>query len=337
MGMKNISRISALLIKNGRLPETPAAVVQWATKPNQRTVRGTLDTIADIVEKERLEHPALIIIGDVVGLRQGLNWFEKLPMFGKTIAVTRAADQARSLAEMLNNHGAHVVETPAIRMEPPEDWTEVDRAIEDLPGYRWVVFTSVNGVHAFCERLMARGHDARHFGRCRIAAIGSATADALSRCGLRADFVPGKYTSAALAEGLKDTAGQKVLLARADIGTPALNSALEEKGARVTDVAVYRTLPAEFDAGELETLLSKGKLQGITFTSASTVRSILAKAGPSLLKAGNCALFSIGPETSAALGEAGLAPAREAVEHTIPGLVAAILEYFRDPEEGSHD
>lgn len=339
MGIRNISLIADLLMQNGRSGTTPVAVVQWATQPYQRSVQGTLATVAGIVETEKIEHPALIIVGEVVGSRRGLNWFENLPLFGKTIAVTRAVDQAGSLVELLGAQGARLIQAPAIRIEPPADWMEVDESIQRLGSYDWTVFTSVNGVKAFCGRLLALGYDARHFGAGHIAAIGEPTAEALLAYGLKADYVPKVYTSASLADGLAVKPGDRVLLARADIGTAGLRVSLVEKGAVVDDVAVYRTLAADFDVAALRDALADGRLQGITFTSASTVRSFLekTKAADLVVDDSSCALFSIGPETSQALREAGLAPAREAGIHTIPGLVDAILDYYRRTRGAKHD
>ncbi len=332
MGVANLPRICASLIDAGMDAGTPAAAVRWGTTPRQTTVAGTLATLPDRAAEAGLKPPAVIVVGGVVGLRDRLAWFETRPLLGRRILVTRARAQASRLVEALEALGAEAVEAPAIRIEPPEDRAPLLAAARDAASYDWIVFTSVNGVDAFFAALAEAGGDARALAGVRLATIGPATTERLASHGLRADLQPATYTGAAVAEALTAAAaldGAAVLLPRADIAPPDLADALAAAGARVTEVAAYRTVPdaagAEAAAGDLR----ERRADWITFTSSSTVRNLVEAVGAETVRASGARLASIGPTTSATLREVGLAPTVEAAEHTIPGLVAAILEYER--------
>ena len=239
MGVENLKNITARLVENGRPADTPAALVRWGTHPEQRTLVTTLGNAYDDVQKAQLKPPAIFIVGNVVRLRDQLNWFETKPLFGKTFVVTRARAQASSLTKRLEEEGAAVLEVPAIRITDPEDYAPLDNAIDHLAQYRWVLFTSANGVDRFFERLAAHGKDARAFAPCKIGAIGSATADTLDAYGIRADLVPATYKAEDLTEALLPLLqkGDKVLLARAARARNVLPDALRAAGAGVDVVA----------------------------------------------------------------------------------------------------
>jgi uroporphyrinogen III methyltransferase/synthase len=327
MGVGNLSQIVEQLVIHGRPASTPVALVRWGTMPDQQTVSGTLTNIAGRVKAAGLRPPAVTVVGPVAGLRQHLRWFEDRPLFGQRALVTRTRQQASALSVRLRTLGAEAVELPTIRIAPPADWAPLDRAIRQLPDYDWIVFTSVNGVGYFWERMNAAGLDARALHGLRLAAIGPATAAELHAHGLRADYVPAEYVAEAVAAGLGDVRGLRILLPRADIARPALADLLREGGAEVIEVTAYRTLQPETDPAELADLLARVNL--VTFTSSSTARNLAAMArdaGLDLPQAlGQATVACIGPITAGTARELGLAVDVVAKEYTIDGLVQAIL------------
>jgi len=333
MGVANLPRICRRLVEAGADADTPAAAVRWGTTPRQTTITGTLDTLPALATEARLEPPALIVVGGVVGLREQLAWFEARPLLGRRILVTRARAQASRLVADLEARGAEAVEAPAIRIEPPEDRGPLLAAARDAATLDWIVFTSVNGVDAFFEALTETGGDARALAGVRLATIGPATTERLAGRGLRADLQPATYTGAAVAEalaGAADLAGARVLLPRADIAPPDLADALAGAGARVSEVIAYRTVPDPDGVQAAAEDLRERRTDWITFTSSSTVRNLVDAVGADAVRDAGAHLASIGPTTSATLQEAGLEPTVEAAEHTIPGLVAAIVAYERE-------
>lgn len=341
MGIKQLPQITAQLIEHGKSPQTPVGIVQWGTRPRQRTVTGTLDTIVSVVEAAGLLPPCVIVIGDVVTARPYLNWFETLPLFGRRIVITRARKQASDLRQQLEARGADVLEFPTIAIHPPENPDAVADAISRLPDYDWAVFTSPNGVEYAFEALHSKGLDARAFAHTRIAAIGPATADMLKRYGLQADLIPDTFVAEAIFEALNYAldggfTGKRFLLPRADIARDDLVTALEAAGATVTQVPVYRTLMAEAgpDLDELISRLEAGTVDIITFSSSSTVTNFAARCrrplqdNPHLLD--QVKLASIGPITSATLREQFGRVDIEAKTYTIPGLIRAIEDFCAD-------
>jgi uroporphyrinogen III methyltransferase/synthase len=329
MSVENLERIVTSLIASGRDATTPAALVRWATTPQQQTIVGTLE---NIVERARdVKPPAVLIVGDVVNLREQLQWFEKRPLFGKRILVTRAREQASELSRRLAELGAEPIEFPTIRIAPLDDYAQLDAAL--VRQYDWVIFTSVNGVRFVWERVNALGRDARAFANTRLGAIGSATAEELARHGLRADFVPREYSAKAIVEQIGDVTGQRILLPRADIAREALAEGLRARGAHVDDVAAYRTIPTDANdprGQDICAQLERGEIDIITFTSSSTVRGLFnALQSPisnlqSLIS--NLKIACIGPVTAQTARELGLRVDIVAAEHTIAGLVAALVE-----------
>ena len=281
MGVRNLSTITARLIEAGRGPDTPAALVRWGTTPNQATLTGTL---ADLAEKARaldFQPPAVLVVGEVVTLRDTLNWFETLPLFGRRIMVTRSRTQASRLTGALTALGAEVIECPTISMAPPVDWSEVDRVLDRLADFGWLVLTSPNGVIFLMERLKTRGLDARSLAPVKLAAIGPATAEKLEEYGLRADQVPGEYVGEALSRTLIEQGASKgrVLLLRSDKARQVLPQSLTAAGADVEDVALYRTLTPSSLPPEAEQALDQNLLDLVTFTSSSTVINLAGLLG----------------------------------------------------------
>jgi len=329
MGVKQLAANTAKLVEAGLDPDTPAALIRWGTRPDQQTLTGTVSTLAEQAEAAGVKPPAMAVIGQVVGLRDRLNWYERRPLFGRRIVVTRTRQQASELTGRLTALGADVIEAPTIRIEPPDHFDAVDRALRRVNEYDWLVLTSVNGVDAMVDRMRTCGLDGRALAGLRVAAIGSATAHRLREAFIEPEVVPETFTAEALAEGilkLGDVRGQRFLLLRADIARPTLRQALTQAGATCDDLAIYRTVPARELPPEVTSGLADGTIDCITFTSSSTFTNLITlldEAGRTALR--NVRLASIGPITSQTIREHGFAPAIEATTYTIDGLIEAIL------------
>lgn len=329
MGVGNLPHIVEQLVKNGRSPETPAALVHWGTHPGQRTVVGTLADIVAKVQEAGFTSPAVTVVGDVVKLRETLRWFEKKPLFGNRIVVTRSREQASLLSRRIEELGGEALEFPAIAIAEPDDFTPLDKAIGRLGSYQWVIFTSVNGVEAFFRRLKLLGGDIRSLQGAKICAIGPKTRERLEDFCLRVEYVPDEYRAEAVLAGLagKLAPGDRVLLPRADIAREILPETLKKMGAVVDNVTAYRTLKGGGNVSYLKKLLAEKQVDYVTFTSSSTVRNFAELLG------GECRelldgvrLASIGPVTSKTARELGLTISIEAIEYTIDGLIAAVLQ-----------
>ncbi|WP_197460519.1 uroporphyrinogen-III C-methyltransferase [Thermodesulfatator autotrophicus] len=330
MGMKNLPRICENLLRHGKSEDTPVAVVRWGTTPRQRVVVGNLGNIVAKVEEARLGPPAIILVGEVVKLREKLNWFESKPLFGKRIVVTRTRAQASQLVESLEEYGAECIEIPTIKIVPPDTFEPLDRAIEQIETYDWLIFTSVNGVNVFFERLFGKGKDARSLARAKVAAIGVATADLIKKYGIAVDLLPEEFRAEGLLEALlkEDFSGKKVLIPRALEAREILPEKLREAGAKVEVVPAYQTVLPEEEAARLRKELAQG-VDLITFTSSSTAKNLLKMLGSDAQELlSGVTLASIGPITSETLRKSGFPPQIEAKKYTIPGLVKAIVEYF---------
>jgi uroporphyrinogen III methyltransferase/synthase len=325
MGLTHIGNISREIIQHGRSPETPAMAVRWGTYPWQETIAGTLGDIAGRIDTAGMKPPATVIIGEVVKLRETLNWYENLPLFGKSIVVTRASEQGKEMAATLRALGADAVELPVISLEPPEDSAPLDDAIARLGAYDWLIFTSAAGVHFFLERLDASPHDFRGFSG-RLCAIGPATRRELEALHLKVDLMPEAFVAESLVEAFskEDLRGKRILLPRAAEARELLPESLRHFGARVDVVPAYRNvIPAEARARAAKIFAGGKKPHWVTFTSSSTVRNFLDVAGAAALDGVRTA--SIGPVTSATLRENGIAVAAEACEFTSDGLIAAVI------------
>ena len=294
-----------------------------ARVPIRTVLTGTLETLPALIHRHALKPPATIIVGEVVSLHARLDWFERLPLHGRRIVVTRAREQAGTLAAGLHSLGAEVIELPTIQIQAADDYTALDDAISNLPGYDWLLFTSANGVRFFLDRLDRSAADLRSI-RGRICAIGPATRDALERFHIKVDVTAKEYVAEGLLDALSayDLADTRILIARAAVARDLLPTELSRRGARVDVADAYRTVaPADLSARAAEILARKP--DWITFTSSSTVQNLVDAIGAGALSDVRCA--SIGPITSATLRRHGITPAVEANTFTVPGLVEAIL------------
>ncbi len=328
MGVANLELICKRLMAHGLDTQTPAALVRWGTTSRQHVVTGTVQNIAGVAGEAGIKPPALIVIGQVVQLREQLNWFESRPLFGRRIVVTRARTQASSLTVKLERLGAEVIEMPTIKISEPEDNQPMLDAIAELASFDWVVFTSANAVDAFFRTLEKAGMDCRALGANRICSIGPATAARLAGCGIRPDVQPEKFLSKKIAGAIQSVEtlnGKKVLCPRADIAPPNLVEDLQTAGAVVREVTAYRTEPDCSNAEKVAQLLSDNQLHWITFSSSSTVKNFFHSISPDKIRASVVHLASIGPITSQTLEQHGFSPDEEADAHTIDGLVNAIL------------
>ncbi len=327
-GVKTLPQTTAALIEGGLSSETPAAAIQWGTHSRQRTVVATLGTLCDAIESERLKAPVVTVIGWPVLLRDEIAWFEKRPLFGKRIVVTRAADQAPALSSRLRELGAEVLEVPAVRIARL-DLDPLRSALEVLGDYDWIVFTSRNGVSLFWEQLLSSGRDARALAGLKIAAVGAATAGALLEHGIAVDVIPERFVAEGLIEALRDRgdlSGANVLHVGAEGARDVLRAGLAELGATVTLLPVYRSVPQPEGAENLRAALEHGEVDLVTLTSASAVAGLIDAVGPDASSGAPAA--SIGPITSEAARAAGLDVTIEATESTIDGLVDAIVARY---------
>lgn len=331
MGVKSLPRICQKLVEHGMPADMPAAAIRWGTTPRQQTVTGTVATLASAVAEAKLAPPALTIIGRVVELRPTLNWFERRPLFGQTIVVTRTRQQASELSEQLAELGANVIEAPTIELAAPDEWSGIDEELLSAGQYDWIIFTSQNGVRFTRDRLLEIGQDIRSFGGARIAAIGDATAQAVrDELCLKVDLCPPVFVAEALADALaqaNEVRGRKFLLLRADIARPILRERLERDGAAmVRDVPIYQTQRAAALPQHLLDALESRQVNWVTFTSSSTAKNFAALLGDNYQeKMQGVRIASIGPITTATIKELGLAPDVEAKTFNIDGLLDALL------------
>ena len=332
MGMKNLPDISRKLIAAGMPADTPAALVRWGTTARHRSLVSTIGALPEEGEKHGFASPSLIVVGGVVSLHEHLNWFEKRPLFGKGVVVTRAREQASDSAALLAEQGANVIQFPTIDISPLADYSEVHAAIRNLASYQAVIFTSVNGVRHFWRQLEVLGLDSRALCGLKVAAIGPATADALRACGISPDFIPDKYVAESVAEGMlticgNDMAGMRILLPRAKVARDVLPETLSAACAQVDVLPVYETLPSEARRDEVLSMLDSGEIHCITFGSSSTVTNFLSLIPAETLKKYPAVkLACIGPVTAATLEKAGFACDIQPGDYTIPGLVRELVE-----------
>ena len=314
MGMANLPAITRKLIEHGASPDRPVAVISKATTPEQRTVTGTLATIEANVAAADLPTPALIVVGDVVKLHEVINWFETKPLFSKRIVVTRAREQASELKRLFEESGATVIQFPTIEIAPPESYESLDAAVDER--FDWLVFTSVNGVSAFFERLFAKGKDVRILAGTRIACVGETTAAALRERGIAPDLVPEKFMSTALIPHFAtDLHGVRIAVTRAAEGRDEFIDEMRRRGAEVHLAVAYRTIPIALNADQLH------DIDVITFTTASTVDNFFAAAA----NIEGALLASIGPTTSDAIRKHGRQPDIESPAASIQALHDAVV------------
>jgi uroporphyrinogen III methyltransferase/synthase len=336
MGVTQLRANLAALLAAGLDPATPAAAIRWGSTPRQQVIESSAGSLARDVEQGRLRPPVTVVVGEVVRLRATIAWFERRPLFGRRVLVTRTREQAGALAALLADAGAEVVECPAIALVPPASDEPLDRALDRLDTYDWIVFTSANGVERFFARLDASARDVRALHAARIAAIGPETARALARRHLRADLVPDDFRAEGLIERLvpSDVRGKRFLLPRAGGARAVLPERLRAAGAVVDEVTTYRAVTPEDSVELLRDALALRPPDVLTFTSSSTVTGFLAlleRADPARGRERIAAsrVACIGPITAATAAEHGLRVDVVPEEYTVPALAAAIVEHYR--------
>lgn len=341
MGVRALPKIVAALRSRGQGASTPVAVIRWGTTNQQQVVTGTLENIETEVERAQLNSPALIVVGEVVKLREQFAWFDNpstRPLWGQTVVVTRAREQASSLVVGLEALGAQVLECPTIRIEALEEaeYSVLDDALTNLSSFDWIIFTSRNGVEHFWQRLKRQGLDARALGSTQIVAIGPATQEALALRGITADFVPASSISEDVAEGLieRGVVGKRVLIARAAINREVIEAKLRAAGADVQVAHCYRNVSDSSNADAVREKIAQGGVNWVTFTSSSTVRNFLDAVGKDILRAhrDSFRVACIGPVTEATARECGLVPDVVASDASVEGLIAALLASNLDGE-----
>ena len=331
MGQSNLRVIADALICYGRAPETPVALVQWGTEPHQRTLVATLADVADKATAAGIGAPAVTVVGDVVRLRDAIRWFDNRPLFGKRVLVTRTRTQASALSDRLTQLGAQPIELPTIEIQPLDDYAELDRALKNVNGYDWAVFSSANAVDIVFDRLDALELDARAMYGVQVAAIGPATRRRLRERGVIADFMPSSFVAESVVAELAEQGveGKRVLLPQAEIARDVLRQGLTKLGAAVDAIAVYRTVTPPNTTERLQDILTEG-MDIATFTSSSTVTNLvnLLDGNTSALK--DATIACIGPITAKRALELGLKVDIVAAEHTIAGLIEAVEAHFKE-------
>ena len=332
MGVKNLPHIAESLMSHGRAPETPVALIRWGTRPEQEVVTGTLLNIAEKAREAGFKAPAITVVGEVVKLRETLRWFDNRPLFGRSVMVTRGADQAGEFNAKLERLGAKVYGCPTIEITAPNSFADLDAAFRELESFHWIVFTSYNAVKYFFGRLHENGLDTRALGRCRVCAVGPKTAAALEHFGVRADLVPPDYKAegvvAVFAE--MDMSGKRVLFPRGDRAREVIPDELARMGAQVTaPVAYANETPKEIPAEVLQALEER-RVDCVTFTSSSTVQNLASILGENhfLHLMDGVLVASIGPVTSKSCRDLGLEVHVEPAEYTLDALTAELVGHF---------
>lgn len=337
MGIKNLPLITKKLIHYGRDPKTMVAVVRWASTPQQRSVVGSLDKIADMVQKAKLKPPALVVIGDVVTLRDKINWFEKRPLFGKKILITRSREQASKLTLSLEDKGAECLEFATINIKPPDSWDELDQELGQIAAYDWLLFTSINGVKFFFNRLFENKLDARLLHGVKIGVVGSATAEILKVYGITADLLPAEFTGKGLADALvkQGVTNKKILIPRALEAKEVLPETLRAACALVKIVAVYQNIRPQNQTEALRRTFTENKIDLLTFTSSSTVTNFLYMLNVkndhelhTILR--DVKIAAIGPITAETIRNNNLSVHIQSETYTIPALVDTICDYYEN-------
>ena len=336
MGVKNLGNIVKNLVANGKPADTAVALVRWGTTSQQQTVTGSLETIVERVRIAKLKSPAIIVVGHVVNLRKELAWFDKKPLFGRRIVITRARAQASGLVSQLTKMGAHCLEIPTIRIIPSEDTAPLKTAIDNIKDYDWLVLTSVNGVKFFFDTLFDMGKDVRALGHLKFACIGPVTKERLGDYGIIGDILPETYRAESVIDAFSgiEMQGKKVLLPRAKVARTILPEELTRMGAIVDEVTAYETILSDEGKEQLISMLTDKEIDAVTFTSSSTVSNFMSllesQNAADLLK--NVTIASIGPITSDTARSFGIKPDIEAIPYTIPGLVDGLLAYYEKQE-----
>ncbi len=328
MGVANLQKISQNLIREGKNPATPAALISWATRYNQSVVTGNLETIYELALQNNVKPPTLIVIGDVVSLRDKLNFFEEKPLFGKNVVVTRAREQNSQLTAMIHDLGGHAIELPAIKIEEIENNEVLSQCIDHLKSYTYLVFTSQNTVGIFFKKLEEKGLDTRSLGHMKIAAVGPSTVSSLKSKGINPDIIPQRAVGEAVYESLKDilTSTDHILLPKSAIAREYLTEELR-KICEVTAVSLYHTVTEPIDKELLLNLLEQNEAHYITFTSSSTVTNLIKAIGTeNINRLKSAKLISIGPVTSETIRKYGLEVYKEPDKYTIDEMAKCIIK-----------
>ena len=332
MGARKLLLIVEKLMKFGKSPDTPIAVIQWGTTARQKTWKGTLSTIEKKTSKEKISPPALTIIGEVVNLKPEIEWYEHLPLFGKSIVVTRKGDQAEGMIERLGELGAEPVFFPVIETVAPEDWATLDEALNNISRYDGLIFTSVNGVRFFFQRLKEIQQDIRNLKNLRVYTIGPKTAEAVRDLGICVDVVPEDFVAESLVEsiGKEKITGQRFLIPRAAVAREVLPKTLREMGAQVDIAPAYQTILPKPKSDAFSKRLQSGDIDVLTFTSSSTVKNFLELTGKSLFEeVRKTRIACIGPITAETAKNAGLNVDILPKEYTVSALLEAIKDYYK--------
>jgi len=332
MGVDRLNHNMKKLIEYGKSPQTPVAVIAWGTLPKQKTVTGTIGEIGKAASDQKIKPPGLVVVGDVVNLRSQINWFERKPLFGKKVLVTRARVQSDSFVELLQEEGAEVVVFPTIEIVPSKTFRELDNAVKEIGTYDWLIFTSVNGVRYFFERLRKKKQDLRSLKEIKIAAIGGKTALAVNKQGLHVDLKPHEYRAEGLIDKFKtiDLRGSRILLPRAKVARSILPTALKKMGAVVNVVTAYETKkPNSKDIKRVEKILKNGPIDIIAFTSSSTVINFFSIFGMSKTKFSRSKIACIGPITADTVRQIGIKPHIVSKKYTTEELANEIVDYYR--------
>lgn len=326
MGVGHLAQIVAQLVDHGKSAATPIALIRWGTRPEQQVVVGTLATIVEDVARAGLTSPAIIIVGEVVTMRDTLSWFEQKPLFGQRILVTRAREQASVFSRMIEEAGGEAWEAPTIAIDSAAETPELRDAVAKAGNYDWIIFTSVNGVQAFFDAMRESGLDIRSLGKVKICAIGPKTKEALEAKGLIVAAMPEKFVAESVLECLKPLLnfGEKILLPRSDLARTLLVDTLRDLGMKVDEVVAYHTKKVDRFNDEILEKLRDKSIHIVTFTSSSTVKNFMELVGDKEILEG-IRLASIGPVTTKTLAEFGLTPDIEATDYTIKGLFNAIV------------
>jgi len=335
MGIKNIANITEKLITNGRDPKTPVAVIRWASTPEQRSVVGTLEDIAEVVQREGITPPAVIVVGEVVNLRDIINWYEHRPLFSRRVMVTRTREQASELVYLLENQGAECTEFATISLTPPDSWEEMDQALDQIETFDWLLFTSINAIDYFFQRLFEKDMDSRDLKGLKIAVVGTTTGEILKKYGLKADLLPEVFTGKGLADSLLAQGHGKCrfLLPRAKKAAETLPKALTEAGGTVVIAPAYQNVRPQGRKKELQQELKENRPNVVTFTSSSTFTNFLymldTKDNEELHQVlEGIKIAAIGPITAKTIEENGLKVDIMPSTYTIPAMAEAIQDYF---------
>ena len=336
MGVGHLREIAARLIQHGRSPDTPISLIHWGTTPQQKTLEGTLSDIVQKADAVNFRNPAAIVVGKVNTLRKQLGWFDRKPLFGRRIIVTRARAQASDFAECLQSYGAEVIQFPTIETQPIPDNAALDQAIAQLATYNWVIFTSVNAVEYFYRQLRENGKDTRSLSNACICAVGSKTVAALDQIGIRTDYVPSQARGAIVAAELEGVQGQKILLPRASIAVDDLPNGLHDRGAIVDAIPIYETIKAGAEGrATIEGNLHNGRIDMVTFTSSSTITNFLEMfdSHPPAVLLNQAHIAVIGPSTAATAKAHQLTVDIVAKKASVESLAEEIVKFYTRKEK----